>query len=61
MALRQGEVVPRIRPRRVPRDFSLAFVVSTLTATTVTLSAAYSSSIAALIWILLAFGWTRNV
>ena len=45
MALRQGDVVPRIRPRRVPRDFSLAFVVRTLTATTLTLSAAYSSSI----------------
>src|SRR5439155_8066254 len=60
-ALRHGEVAPRIRPRRVPRDFSLAFVVSTFTETTVTLSVAYSSSMAALIWILFARGWTRNV
>src|SRR3954452_1924262 len=40
IALRHGVVQPRIRPRRVPRRFSLAFVVSTLTATTVTFSLA---------------------
>src|SRR6185437_10562868 len=56
-ALRQGEVVPTMRPRRVPRDFSLALVVSKFTETTVTLSVAYSSSMACLIWILFAFGW----
>ena len=40
MALRQGVVQPMIRPRLVPRRFSLAFVVRTLTLTTVTFSLA---------------------
>ena len=61
MALRQGEVQPLIRPRFVPRHFSLGLVVRTLTATTVTFSFAQSSSTAALIWILFAVSWTANV
>src|SRR6478736_9891982 len=61
MALRHGVVKPTIRPRRVPRRFSLGLVVRTLTATTVTASFLYSSSTAALIWILLACSWTANV
>src|SRR5690242_9844827 len=61
MAFRQSGVWPTIRPRRVPRFFSLPFEVSTLTATTVTFSLLYSSSTAALIWILFAFSWTANV
>src|SRR4051794_5623919 len=61
MAFRQGVVQPTTRPRFVPRRFSFGFVVRTLTLTTVTFSLAYSSSIAALIWILLASGWTANV
>ena len=40
IALRHGVVKPRIRPRLVPRRFSLAFVVRTLTLTTVTFSLA---------------------
>src|SRR6476620_7539178 len=38
MALRHGVVWPTVCPRRLPRRFSLAFVVSTLTDTTVTFS-----------------------
>src|ERR1700690_3440450 len=48
IALRQGVVQPVIRPRLVPRRFSLAFVVRMLTAVTWTLK---SSSTAALTWI----------
>src|SRR6185369_10868860 len=40
IALRQGVVQPLIRPRLVPRLFSLAWVVRTLTLTTVTFSLA---------------------
>src|SRR5664280_2838625 len=58
IALRQGVVQPVMRPRFVPRRFSLAFVVRTLTAVTWTLK---SSSTAALTWILEASPWTSNV
>src|SRR5918993_2773903 len=61
IALRQDEVYPVTRPRLVPRRFSFGLLVSTLTAITVTFSLLYSSSTAALIWILLAFSWTANV
>src|ERR1019366_829463 len=58
IALRQGVVKPLIRPRFVPRRFSLAFVVRTLTPVTLTLN---NSSTAPLIMILLASPWTAKV
>ena len=61
MALRHPEIRPVVRPRRVPVIFVPGCFVTTFTATTVTLSVLYSSSMAALIWILLASVWTANV